>query len=494
VDDGVSPSIISQANLLRRGGRLAVLSLGVVGAVAIISYLPSLRDPFLFDDYTHLSNSARQSWGEMISNALLTHPTVGDFFFRPLGYVSYWLDYRWAGDDPLRWHLWNVLVHAINTILVCILGRQLQLSRRASFFAGLVFAVHAGHAEATGWMAARFDLLAFLFSVAALIALNHFLVYKRAVWFVVMLLATMLATLSKEAAFSLPLMALCLILFRRGGAADIAKLAGAMAGVCGIVFLYREWFLGGIGGYRTEQGAPAILNFHLLGTLNALLFRMWGLLFFPLNWSVSPGTGLILTSLLMLMAVAIFLIVSHGNRARLLASLGLVLAAALPVQHLLLIGPDLAGARVLYLPTLGLALFWGAVLEGCDNPRLAVMLGACVLVFQGGALQHNLRVRMETAQLSRRVCLAMGEELRRDPRPILVEELPRTWKGVYFLSNGFIPCVAMQAQLPETADRLFVDVVPPPSIAHQPLRMFTWNSAAQALVESPPLGRDEGAR
>lgn len=60
------------------------LALGVIGAVAVVSYLPSLRDPFLFDDYTHLSNSARQTWSEMLASALFTHPAAGDPFFARL--------------------------------------------------------------------------------------------------------------------------------------------------------------------------------------------------------------------------------------------------------------------------------------------------------------------------------------------------------------------------------------------------------------------------
>jgi len=270
-------------------------------------------------------------------------------------------------------------------------------------------------------------------------------------------------------------------------ARNIAKSAAAMTVVCGTVFLYRAWFLRGIGGYTTEIGTPAILNFHLLATLNALLFRMWGLLLFPLNWAVLPGTLLILTSLLMLLAAALFLLFSRANRSHLLASLGLILAAALPVQHLLLIGPDFAGARVLYLPTLGLALFFGLVFEGCDKPGFAAILGACVLLFQWGALDHNLRVRTETAELSRRVCMALGEELRRDPRYVLAEELPRTWKGVYFLSTGFIPCVAIQSGDPEIADRLFV--APATTNTPLPWRIFKWSATAQTLVDADPPPR-----
>jgi hypothetical protein len=72
--------------------RLATFFLAAIGTVAMLAYLPSLADPFLFDDYTHLSNSAQRSWGQMLANSLYVHPAAGDFFFRPVGYISYWLD------------------------------------------------------------------------------------------------------------------------------------------------------------------------------------------------------------------------------------------------------------------------------------------------------------------------------------------------------------------------------------------------------------------
>ncbi len=463
-------------------GEFAALSLFAIGALTILAYLPGLSDPFLFDDYTHLSQASQQSWGVMTANALFAHPTSGDFFFRPIGYLSYWLDYHWATNHPLRWHLWNVLVHAANSVLVYVLGRQLSLRRAAALFAGLVFAVHSSHAEVTGWMSARFDLLAFLFSALALIALCRFADDKKPGWLAMMVLGTLLAVLSKEAAFSLPLMALCMIPFRRHAAASIVKLAGTMAIVCAIAFLYRAWLLGRIGGYQTESGAPTILNFHLLATPNALLFRLWGLLLFPLNWSEPPGARLTVASLLMLVVVALFLAIARADRARLLGSLGLILTAALPVQHLLLIGPDLAGSRVLYLPTLGLALFWGVLLDGCGRARLAVALAAGMLLFQWGALRHNLRLRTEAAHVSQRACTAMGEELRRDPRPILVEELPKTWKGVYFLANGFVPCVAIESGTPDAASRLFTGSDAAVLVAHP--RKFIWNSDMRRLVET----------
>ena len=57
-----------------------------------------------------------------------------------------------------------------------------------------------------------------------------------------------------------------------------------------------------------------------------------------------------------LTAVLVYRLGLHfsGDNLRALA-LAFTLAAAIPVQHLLLIGPDLNGSRVLYLPSIGFA-------------------------------------------------------------------------------------------------------------------------------------------
>ena len=43
--------------------------------------------------------------------------------------------------------------------------------------------------------------------------------------------------------------------------------------------------------------------------------------------------------------------------------LAFILAAGLPVEHLLLISPDLGGSRILYLGSVGWALLWAVVLD-----------------------------------------------------------------------------------------------------------------------------------
>ena len=457
----------------------AAFCIAAICCVAIAAYLPYLSSPLLFDDYTHMAGS-RDTWQAMIGRSLLHHPQGGDFFFRPAGYVSYWIDYHWAGNNPFRWHLWNLVLHTANSLLVYVLCRQLAFERFGSLIAGLAFALHASHPEVVAWMAARFDLLAVFFSLVTLIALTRCLDTRKPAWFVIMACTCVLAVLSKEAAFSLPLLALCLILFRTTRPPiAITKQAGVLTLLCAIVFLYRQWFLGGIGGYRDAAGTPTILHFSLLQTLKGLFYREWALLFFPLNWSVPLSFWLKLTAGAFLLAAVFFLVRAKQVDLRLPACLALVVAAALPVEHLLLIGQDLSGARVLYLPSIGLALFWGLLAQSYGDRLPVTALTAALLLFQWTALAHNLDIWRSAALLSRQTCAQAAEELRRDPRPITVRGLPSLWNGVFFLRNGFAQCVADASGQPADAARVLTADSP----ASNPLaRPFVWGSAAQKLL------------
>jgi hypothetical protein len=455
-----------------------------IAIAAILAYLPSVKTPFLFDDYTHIMDASRETWSSMIASSLWQHPRAGDFFFRPVGYISYWLDFKWAGSVPAGWHLWNLAMHTANCFLVYVLCRQLAFRPAAALLSALVFALQGSDAEVVAWMAARFDLLACFFSLITLIALNRFLDSKRSLWLVVMAGGCMLAVLSKEAAFCLPVLALCLIGFRTSRSArDIAKLAGMLFGVCIVVLCYRTWFLGGIGGYRTRAGSAAILQFSIVRTLKALLFREWALLFFPVNWSVEPEWWLKLASVAMLIVAALLLRRSRPRTRRFWACLAFTVAAALPVQHLLLIGPDLAGARVLYLPALGVALFWGTLVQDCRSARIALGCAAGLLVFQACALEHNLRIWSEVAQLSRQTCLAAAKELASDPRPIAVSGLPATLNGVFFLANGFPQCVALNGH--DSSDAARIEVMNHAgTLGDGSARQFVWDRATLRLARS----------
>ena len=79
---------------------------------AILAPIPlwALNALFLFDDYVHLATAAQESWQAVVHRSFLDHPIGGDGFFRPLGNLYFWVNFRWAGWSTEAWHACS-LVH-----------------------------------------------------------------------------------------------------------------------------------------------------------------------------------------------------------------------------------------------------------------------------------------------------------------------------------------------------------------------------------------------
>ncbi len=465
-----------------KAGDSKVVPIILLAFITILPFLITINAPLLHDSYTHVAEAASESRNKVL--AFFTHPSGSDLFFRPLGYFAYWLDFKWAGYDPVRWHICNLALHVANSCLVYAFASQLSLKRFSSLIAGLVFAVHGSRPEAVSWAAAQFDLLAAFFVLLSLVAFNQFLETRRSLWRVSMVCCAVLAVLSKEAAYCLPVLVLGLLPFQaRDRRKEIFRAAGVLLAVCGVVLAYRSYLIGGIGGYRTSTGRSAILQLDLIRTIKGLFFRQWSFLFFPINWSAHLSTWVKISVIIMPVVMLGFLVWSSAKRHLVFGAILLVFIADLPVQHLLLLGAGLTGARVLYLPVLGLALFWGVLVQGCNQRHIQVSLTAGLLLFQFIALFHNLTIWRQTAFLSQKTCRALGAELARDPRSIVVRDLPNTWHGVFFLGNGFLPCVEINSH--QETSRVFIDRQP----TLGPARVFSWSDAKEQLEEGPPLPR-----
>lgn len=451
---------------------------GLVTAATAILFWPNLRSPFVFDDYTHLSQSSQATW-RILYEAFARDPGGRGLFFRPVTFISHWLDYQWAGLEPARWHAWNLTVHAANSCLIYALTRRLGMARAAALFAGLVFALHGSRAETVSWTDARSDLLATFFVLCVLLLVQEISRTGRRVFYVPLLVCGALAVCTKESAFCVPLLSLSLLpLYSVERRRRILNASLALASICTALFAYRWWALGGIGGYMDPAGVPTVWRSRPVHSFNALFFRMWAPLFFPLNWSV-PLPWILRVSAGTFLA-ALVLSARRAVRSRgLLAGTAFVFAAALPVQHLLLPGPDLAGARYLYLPVAGLAIFWGALIDGCAYSR-SLGLAALLLIFNASALRHNLTPWRTVPASAQAVCLQAGRLLRDDPRPIEVSGLPYQKQGVYFLSNGFPQCVAINSG--EDMGRIAV-VQQRVERRPQGARQLVWDEKQGELVE-----------
>lgn len=443
--------------------RVDALAITSIALITIAFYAWTARFYFLSDDFILL----RHAYAPLNWRVLLATPG-GDGSYRPIGHLSYMLTARWAATDPVSWHWIGIVLHAANALLVLKLAAALGWSRLAAWLAAALFALHGTRPEVAVWMAGRYDLLAtffFLIAIVAFVRSWEARGARRILYLSATCLAMLAAILSKESAYAFPLIATLLVACF---APEAARRARAMLALWWILaaalFAYRWSLFRGIGGYG---------GFSPLSLLKALTFRIWAVLFFPINWTISPE--IVLAILIVVYAVALAALFSlRAPRRRLLFAVWFVILSGLPAYSQLLIGLDLEKSRVLYLPSIGFCLLLAALAENA-RPKLKVGSATAVLLFHAAALLHNLGAWDQASRVVRSACLAATSC---SDRPTVVSGLPRTINGVYTFANGFPECVAMQ----NAGARAPIRLESGPSAAPPNECHFTWDSKKNALT------------
>jgi tetratricopeptide (TPR) repeat protein len=90
-------------------------------------------------------------------------------FFRPVVSLSYALDYAVWSLKPFGFHLTNLLLHFLCSLLVYALARDATGDRLAATMAAGLFAAHPVHVESVAWISGRTDLWCALFMLAAFV-------------------------------------------------------------------------------------------------------------------------------------------------------------------------------------------------------------------------------------------------------------------------------------------------------------------------------------
>jgi tetratricopeptide (TPR) repeat protein len=147
----------------------------LVLALAIaLAFLPAFSAGFVqWDDPTYVTeNAALRSVAGLrdLWNPLADQP--GGYF--PLVFTSYWIEYHVWQLAPAGYHATNVLLHALNAILVLSVARALGASSWVALGAAAVFGLHPAQAESVAWVTERKNTLSCLFYlITFLLYLRH---------------------------------------------------------------------------------------------------------------------------------------------------------------------------------------------------------------------------------------------------------------------------------------------------------------------------------
>jgi tetratricopeptide (TPR) repeat protein len=176
--------------------------------ISCILYWPNARMGFVLDDhYVVAQNSAIKNpalYPKILTSGFFdaAHRTPQSQlnYYRPLLTASFAVDYRLWGDHAFGYRIVNILLHALNSLLVFALFVLLFGNAPLAALAAVIFCILPTHEWVVRYIVGRGDLLQASFGLLCLIAVVCHLREKKRGWWYLSLLSFVLAMLAREAA------------------------------------------------------------------------------------------------------------------------------------------------------------------------------------------------------------------------------------------------------------------------------------------------------
>ncbi|MBM4053951.1 MAG: tetratricopeptide repeat protein [Planctomycetes bacterium] len=374
--------------------------------VSFITYLNALLNDFVFDDiYTISGNYFIRDWKNIFSLFTRNYfQSSGELSYRPIVTLTYFTDYSIWHLNPLGYHLTNIFLHTINTIILYFLLVCIIQKRSVSFISGLLFSCHPILSEAVNSASYREDLLSATFFFAAFILYIKFLNYRKSYLHIFSVVSYFFALFSKEMAITLPLILFFYYwLLYRKQTFSISILRHYI-GYCFVAIFYFTtrfwWFHNPAESSVIYPDNSVWVNFLTMSKVFASYIRLF---FFPTHlnadYIVPAGSGLHDTAACFsIIFIGVFFFIGYKLYSRshlLFFSLIWFVISLIPVLNIVPVF-NIMAERYLYIPSVGIFIAGGFLIKKISSigfyfRRFHIVLASILLA--GYFLQTSSRSR-----------------------------------------------------------------------------------------------------
>lgn len=324
-----------------------------------------------YDDDRYVYANPNTLRGLTLENIAWSFGTTEFYNWHPLTWLSFAADVQVYGENPLGFHLTNLLLHTCNVLLLFAVLRTMTGASLPSAIVAALFAIHPLHVETVAWVSERKGLLSTTFGLVALWAYARYVRDDKLSWYAVSLASFAVSLTAKQMLVTFP----CLLLLvdywplQRPKRVPTSKLlleklpfVAISTALSAVVFHVQQ--LGGT--VRTLAAYPfdvrlvnAVLSYGLY-----LLKAVW-----PFGLAVHyphPGdqidTSAAALSALVLSAICILAVIVRRRHPYVLVGWLWFLGTLVPVIGLVQIGDQQMADRYMYVPAIGLyiAVVWTA--------------------------------------------------------------------------------------------------------------------------------------
>lgn len=439
----------------------AIAGASLLFVLTLLAYIPAYNAGFYSDDMTHIVHNERLRTLEGLKQIWSDRSGTDDLYY-PLTFTTNWIEYHLWGLDPRGYHIDNVVLHAVNAVLVWLVLRRLGVP--GAWVGGAIFGLHPAHVESVAWVTERRNTLSsvfYLFSIFTYLGFRPFgsrragqagtqtSASRSHLMYALSLTFFLAAMLSKTATLTLPAAILLLTWWKRHRLAwrDVWPLVPFVAVALGLSLLTI-----GLERKLVQEGGPGWGTFSLADRFLIAGRAVWFYLekaLLPVNlsfvyprWSIDAHAWWQYVYPLAAVTLAIILFTARRRigKAPLAAYLFFcgTLFPVLGFVDFFYMMMSFVADRFLYLPNLGvIALLVGGAAMGLQRlkPRAANA---------GPVLSLIVLVVLGTGVWQRVLCFRSPETLYSD----VLAKYPDSWVGHYSLG-----CVLGAAERSDEAIR-----------------------------------------
>jgi len=378
------------------------LVLLLLAAVTVAVYWPLLQNGFIdFDDDVYVTSNMTVRQGLTLKGFFWAFSTFHAANWHPLTWLSHMLDVELFDLNPLGHHAVSLLLHTLNSLLLCALLYRLSGFIGRSMVVALLFALHPLHVESVAWVAERKDVLSTLFLLLTIWAYAGYVSKRSGQRYLLVAVIFALGLMAKQMLVTLPVVLLLLDYWplkrHISCQADKAvKQAGikllllekipllVLSAAASLVILRAHVSANAL--FHADEGSILLHSGNaFLSYLKYIRNMFWPVdlaLFYPFEASAVTALKVAGAALLLLLITAVVTL-QRGRRPYLFFGWFWYLITILPVIGFVRVGGQALADRYTYIPLIGLfvMIVWGGA-EAAAKWRSAVLVitGVTVIV------------------------------------------------------------------------------------------------------------------
>jgi protein O-mannosyl-transferase len=300
--------------------------------------------------------------------------------YQPFVNLSFLLEHKFFGFNPVVYHLTNVLLHLASTWVVYRLGQKLSGQQITAIVVAALFALHPMHVEDVAWASERKDVLYALFY---LLSLLFYMKYTESDFglknYLLMLLFFVISLFSKTSAMTLPLILIAIDIYKGRPLTKRAWLEKFPVITFAVIFQSVVLFSHQVGGmsYHLPEGLNIVKRFFLMTTVPAFyivkLFLPTGLSamhYYPDKIAAGVLPWMYYVSFPFLIVVTWLAVRQSVFRKDMIFGISFFLITIIVMEQIIAVGPALTPERYTYIPYIGLFYIIGQLLSNVQAPKI----------------------------------------------------------------------------------------------------------------------------